>query len=75
MKKILLVILSSLNFLLSQSVSLEGIITDKSTGDVLIGANVFIVGTSIGTATTNNGKYKITKLNPGRYMLKATYMG
>ena len=75
MKYLLVAILSSINFLLSQSLVLEGLVKDKSTGEPLVGANVFIVGTSIGTATTNEGKYKLSKVSPGVYMLKATYIG
>ena len=59
----------------SQSVTISGVIKDSGTKKPLVGANVFIKETSLGTATIDNGSYKITNVNPGTYILKATYIG
>ena len=59
----------------SQSVTIIGVIKDSGTKKPLVGANVFIKETSLGTATIDNGSYKITNVNPGTYILKATYIG
>ena len=59
----------------SQNGTITGIILDKTTKKPLIGANVFIVGTSLGTASTDAGTYKITNVFPDVYTLKATYIG
>ena len=59
----------------SQSVTISGVIKDSGTKKPLVGANVFIKETSLGTATLDNGSYKITNVNPGTYILKATYIG
>ena len=40
----------------------SGIIRDAETGDPLIGANVLIVGTSLGAATDMEGKYQIINI-------------
>lgn len=60
---------------LSQSATLRGYIQDKTTKKPLIGANVFIVGTSLGAASTDEGTYKITNIFPGVYTVRATYIG
>ena len=44
-------------FLYSQSAIISGTVKDSLNGDALIGANVFIEGTSLGAATMDNGQY------------------
>jgi hypothetical protein len=41
---------------------ITGTITDSLSGDRLVGANVFIIGTSIGSATNIDGEYKIVNV-------------
>ncbi|NQT26571.1 TonB-dependent receptor [candidate division KSB1 bacterium] len=55
--------------------SIEGNITDTTTGQALPGANVFLAGTSIGTATNLNGKFSLTNIPPGEYTLHVKYIG
>lgn len=57
------------------SVSIEGVVKDAQTGEPLPGANVFIVGTSLGAASYSNGKFLIPKVPPGSYSLRVTYIG
>ena len=64
-----------LNVLLSQTATVKGVIKDSCTEKPLVGANVFIKETSLVTATIDNGSYKISNVNPGTYILKATYIG
>ena len=71
--KFIIFILSSILF--SQSIKIEGEVRDQKTQVKLIGANVFLVGTSIGTSTSEDGKYSLTNLLPGQYKIKATYIG
>ena len=59
----------------SMNAIIEGIVIDSETGEPLPGANVFIVGSSIGTATDSDGKYVILRLPPGFYKIRATYIG
>ncbi len=55
---ILLVFLTSAGFLFAQK-ALEGTVTDAKTGETLIGVTVSIKGTSSGTTTDINGKYRL----------------
>ncbi len=55
---LLLVFLTSAGFLFAQK-ALEGIITDAKTGETLIGVTVSIKGTTTGTTTDINGKYRL----------------
>lgn len=55
--------------------SIEGFVIDTEIGAPLPGANVFIIGTSIGSSTDLDGKYIILKLPPGSYTLRVTYIG
>ena len=75
MRKYILVSFIALSFGLSQTATIRGYIQDKTTRNPLIGANVFIVGTSLGTASTDEGTYKITNVFPGVYTVRATYIG
>ncbi len=71
--KILLMILIT-GLLYGQSFSISGQIKNDN-GDLLIGANVWISGTSIGSSTDNNGRYFIGKIKQGTYNLNAAYIG
>ncbi|HPD65438.1 MAG TPA: TonB-dependent receptor [Bacteroidia bacterium] len=55
--------------------TVSGKITDKTTGDPLIGANVFLKGTNKGTATGLDGSFKISDVRPGIYDVEFTYIG
>mgnify|MGYP006107668389 FL=1 len=66
-------IISSILF--SQNSTLEGSVADSLNGNELIGANVFIVGTSLGAATNDDGSYKINNVTPGTYKVKVSYIG
>lgn len=54
---------------------ISGVVTDRATGDPLPGASVLIQGTTIGTATNDEGEYKISRVPAGSYVLVATYIG
>lgn len=66
---------SILNAQNSGSGVIKGAITDEVTGETLIGANVMVNGTSLGSSTDLNGEYTITKVPPGTYSLTFTYIG
>ncbi len=46
------------------NISVSGSVTDSQSGDPLPGVNVIVKGTSIGTATDNNGKYSLSVPSP-----------
>lgn len=54
---------------------IKGTITDKKTGQPLIGATVIVVGTNRGANTDLEGKYTILRLEPGTYSLNITQVG
>jgi outer membrane receptor protein involved in Fe transport len=55
--------------------TLSGKVVDSGTGEALIGANVFIVGTYKGSPADYNGEYTIEDIKPGDYTIKVTYLG
>lgn len=54
---------------------IEGYVKDAKTGEPLFGANVILVGTTMGAATDVYGKYVIHNVIPGTYTISATYIG
>ena len=53
----------------------RGTVTDESSGEALIGANVLIDGTGLGAATDENGEYFILNVAPGTYTMRAEIIG
>ncbi len=54
---------------------LTGKVTDSETGEPVIGANVLIIGTSIGAATNLDGSYAILNIPPGTYNVRFSIVG
>lgn len=52
--------------------NIKGLITDKETGDPVIGVSVAILGTTMGAQTDLDGRYAILKMEPGKYTLRIT---
>ena len=75
MRKYFLFLLLYCTPVFAQTFTLSGYITDASTGETLIGANVQITGTYQGAATDGNGLFRITGVKPGKHVLKISYMG
>ncbi len=63
------------NSIIAAATGVEGTIKDATTGEPLLGANVVLVGTSLGAAADNNGRYLITNVPAGTYTLRVTYIG
>ncbi|MFZ6033619.1 MAG: carboxypeptidase-like regulatory domain-containing protein [Melioribacter sp.] len=55
--------------------NLKGVVTDSVTAEPLIGANVFLMGTSLGSATNIDGEYHISRIPAGTYDVKISYVG
>ena len=53
---------------------IKGTITDKETGEAVIGASVMVVGTTYGAMTDFEGKYIIRRLQPGTYTVKISHL-
>lgn len=71
---IVILFMNSVVFAFSAA-SIEGHIRDAKTGDPLPGANILIVGTSLGAASDSKGKYVIPRVPPGSLTLRVTYIG
>ena len=54
---------------------IKGVITDKDTGQPVPGASVMLVGTNMGAMTDSDGKFIITMVKPGTYILRITSIG
>ncbi len=52
-----------------------GTVIDKSTKEPLIGANVLLVGTSLGSLTDLDGNYMILNVPPGIYSVRVSMIG
>lgn len=63
------------NFTFGQSSSIRGIVIDTTSIRPLVGANVFLVGTALGAATSLEGEYRIDAVPPGVYRLRVSYIG
>ncbi|MGB8319795.1 MAG: TonB-dependent receptor, partial [Ignavibacteriaceae bacterium] len=57
------------------SSKIRGKVIDKSTGEPLPGANVYLENTNLGSATTIDGTYSINNVPPGNYTLQVKYLG
>jgi TonB-dependent receptor len=55
--------------------TLRGVVTDSLTKEALPGANVFLVGTALGSATDLEGAYRIDRIPEGEYTLRVSYIG
>lgn len=53
---------------------IAGKVSDKSTGEPIIGAGVKIVGTSKAVATNVDGKFEIGSLTPGNYSIEVSFI-
>ncbi len=67
--------LTSLPLHAAANATIQGSIKDAQTGDPLPGANIILVGTSMGAASDLKGNYIIQSVPPGSYTLRATYVG
>jgi outer membrane receptor protein involved in Fe transport len=52
-----------------------GRVTDKDTREPLIGANIVIIGTTLGATTDANGHYVLLNVLPGTYSMRLSFIG
>lgn len=55
--------------------TIRGVVTDSLSGESLPGANVFLPGTALGSATDVEGRYRIDGVPAGRHVLRVSYLG
>ena len=61
--------------LFAQNYSISGVVTDASTGEALIGANVYLKALSTGATTNSDGVYVVENIPRGTYEVAASYVG
>lgn len=72
---VLLLILLQARGFSQKTYSVSGKVTDKETGETLIGANITIKGTKIGAITNMNGVFEIKNINETNISLRVAYLG
>ena len=71
-----LALIPLITFALSQTTGkISGIIFEEDSKDPLPGANIYLVNTSYGTASDENGRFTIINIPPGKYVLKTDMIG
>ncbi len=54
---------------------LSGVVTDRATGDPLVGVNISVLGTRLGATTDVEGTFVILNLTAGKYDVQASLVG
>lgn len=55
--------------------NVSGVVTDVNSGAKMPGVNIVVVGSTSGAATDTEGRYSITNLAAGSYVLEARFLG
>lgn len=55
--------------------SISGYVTESTTGETILGANVYLKGTTSGSVTNNSGYYIISGIRPGTYTVVWSFIG
>lgn len=72
---ILALLLAPLSLFGGTTGKIAGTVKDAKSGEVLIGVNIQIEGTTLGASTNIEGYYVILNVPPGNYKVKASYVG
>ncbi|PID59440.1 MAG: hypothetical protein CR986_06095 [Ignavibacteriae bacterium] len=75
MKNVIVFLFLSFQIFAQTTGKISGKITDASTGEPIIGANVIVEGTNLGAAADIDGYYVILNIKPGLYNLKVSSIG
>lgn len=54
---------------------MSGVITDSTSNDPLVGANVYLTGTSLGASSNIEGEYTINNIPVGKHTARISYIG
>lgn len=75
-KQVFLVLLLNISFLglFAQQTSITGNVKDVTIGETLIGASIYVEGTTIGTVTDFDGNYKLNNVPVGIINLKCSFI-
>ncbi|MBO8130873.1 MAG: TonB-dependent receptor [Candidatus Marinimicrobia bacterium] len=54
---------------------ITGTVTDQKTGAPIVGANIIVEGTTLGSATDQNGQFTVLYAPPGNYTVRVSVIG
>ena len=74
MNKFLTIIIIFFSAQLNAQNTLKGVISDKETGETLIGTSIYIPELQLGTSSNNYGWFSVT-VPSGNYQMKISYIG
>lgn len=72
---LVLVLFASISSLTAATGSISGRVTDASDDSPLWGTNILLAGTSTGTSTDHEGKYRLTGIPEGKALIVFRYLG
>ncbi len=70
---ILLMVMASSS--LAQKGQISGVVLDSLSLEPLVGTNILLVGTKIGTTTNRTGEFRLNELDPTRYVMRVSFVG
>ena len=71
---LLAILVATPSLLLAQG-TIRGTVTDSTSGEPMVGANILVKGTALGAATDIYGKYRIPNVGAGERTLRIAYIG
>ncbi len=72
---LMIAVLTIVPYSRSQTATLIGIVKDSVTLEPIMAANISLVGTTQGTATSLEGTFAIRRIPSGSYLLRASFIG
>lgn len=70
-----LIILLSVHLFSGSFGAISGKVYDKKSGEMLVGANILIQNTAIGTTSDESGRFLLTHLPSGKYTIEINFIG
>ncbi len=71
---LLLILVASASFVYSQKQTVHGYVKDRANGEALIGATIYVKGTSTGTVSNPYGFYSLS-IPRGKYIMVISFIG
>ena len=58
----------------AQKGTMKGLVTDKNSSEPLVGATIYLEGTTTGTITDFDGNYVLENITPGTYNVRCSFI-
>jgi len=75
MKHLVAILFASAHLLVANSATITGRVTDRSSGEALVGVNIVLQGTLRGTTTSTQGEFLFPNVTTGAYSLSFSLIG